>query len=105
MPAPYISRPTGQARSISQKMRGSDMEKTKEGEREHTEPIHRNGIFSSLIQLVPECHPYRGRGLSWLPDSATLRDFASEPARSPASHSLRSAAQCLHSICRPGGSR
>lgn len=81
------------------------MNQTKEGEREHTEPIHLNGTFFILVQQVIKCSPFARHRPSWLPDRATLRDFASEPEMFPASHCLHSATQCLPSICRPGGSR
>ena len=81
------------------------MERMKEGGREHTEPIHLNGAFLILVQQVIKCSPFARHSPSWLPDKATLRDFASEPALFPASHCLHSATQCLPSIGRPGGSR
>lgn len=99
------ARPTGQARGNPQIIRGSDMERMKEWGSKHTEPIQKNGAFLILVQPVIKFRPYVRHRLSSLSEIATLRDFASEPALSPASHSLRSAAQCLHSICRPGGSR
>ena len=99
------ARPTGQARGNPQTIRGTDMERMKEWGSKHTEPIQKNGAFLILVQPVIKFRPYVRHRLSSRSEIATLRYFASEPARSPASHSLRSAAQCLHSICRPGGSR
>ena len=99
------ARPTGQARGNPQIVQGSDMERMKEWGSKHTVPIQKNGTFLPLVQPVMKFCPNVRHRLSWLPGMATLCDFASELALSPASHSLRSAAQCLHSICRPGGSR
>ena len=105
MAQPDFERPTGQAQANSQYDRRSDMKQMTKGGREHTVPIQKNGAFFPLVQPVMKFCPNVRHRLSWLPGIATLRDFASEPALSPASHSLRNAAQCLHSICRPGGSR
>jgi hypothetical protein len=97
------ARPAGQARGNPQKMRRGMLKPTKEGGRLHTEPILTNGIFLSEIQPVMEYEPYGRRGLAWPPDTATQRYAARNSACAVTAHSLRSAAQCLHSICCQGG--
>ncbi len=97
------ARRSGQAQGNLQKMRSSMVKLTTEGVRKHTEPILTNGIFLSEIQPVMECGPCSRHGLPWPPDTATQCDSARNSTVAATAHSLRSAAQCLHSICSPGG--